>query len=393
MGYDIFISYRRQCSKDKAELLWTLLQDGYKDRVSFDRDNLNGQFAPEIITRIDNCKDFVLLIDEKTFDYKDADFALETVELYNYLSSCSLDEFKVKLEELGVDAKLDFVRIEISRALRVEGLNIIPVIPFEMDMSRLNLPSDIKGIKRYHACNYSDSRDAKFNGCLSSLKSLLKSKPVRMKKSLYAGLFAVLISILAFVGVKFFNSEPKINDYAYVDLGLSVLWADSNLGSNSVYNKDKFFAWGESESKSSYDRSSSITHNVSLSDISGNVKYDAARIVMGEPWRIPTREEVQELIDKCMWSWNNGGYKITGPNGNSIFLPCDGYYEKSVIHNGVNGYYWVSTPDESDASYAGCLIIRDPKVINSKDKFQDKYRCGFGHRYLGRSIRPVASKK
>ena len=63
-----------------------------------------------------------------------------------------------------------------------------------------------------------------------------------------------------------------------------------------------------------------------LSDISGNSKYDAARANWGKNWRMPTAEEQQELLENCSWEWTTlngvGGMQVTGPNGNSIFLPA-----------------------------------------------------------------------
>ena len=65
-----------------------------------------------------------------------------------------------------------------------------------------------------------------------------------------------------------------------------------------------------------------------MSDISGNAQYDVAKAKWGGEWRMPTGEEMDELLNECTWTWElkEGvkGYKITGPNGNSIFLPAAG---------------------------------------------------------------------
>ena len=113
-------------------------------------------------------------------------------------------------------------------------------------------------------------------------------------------------------------------------------------------------------------------------DISGNVNYDAARANWGGTWRLPTKTEMQELIDKCTWTWTtqNGvkGYKVTGPNGNSIFLP-----DANSSH-GYYGCYWSSTPDEDygvDYAYG----------LNFKDGSPDMNLLYA--RYYGHSVRPV----
>ena len=55
---------------------------------------------------------------------------------------------------------------------------------------------------------------------------------------------------------------------------------------------------------------------------------------------MPTTKQIQELIDKCTWEFEGTGYRVTGPNGNSIFLPAAGYrYGDKVYGNGNAGYY------------------------------------------------------
>ena len=121
-----------------------------------------------------------------------------------------------------------------------------------------------------------------------------------------------------------------------------------------------------------------------MPDISGNPDYDAAAAIWGGTWRLPTQAEMQELVDECTWTWTsnegNNGYDITGPNGNSIFLPAVGWRgESSLGSDGEDGYYWSSTPDESDASSAYTLYF------SSFGYFVDWY----GRDY-GRGVRPVS---
>ena len=67
-NYDIFISYRKRCSGDKPEMLQLMLEEsGFRKRVSFDKDNLNGRFDVELIRRIDECKDFIMFMVPETF--------------------------------------------------------------------------------------------------------------------------------------------------------------------------------------------------------------------------------------------------------------------------------------------------------------------------------------
>ena len=180
-----------------------------------------------------------------------------------------------------------------------------------------------------------------------------------------------------------FANANEENGHEYVDLGLSVKWATCNVGASKPEDYGNYYAWGETSTKSSYTDSNSKTYGKSMRDIAGNSSYDAARANWGGNWRLPTKAEMQELIDKCIWTWTtqNGvyGYKVKGPNGNSIFFPAAGYRGGSSLYRaGSGGYYWSSTPYESGSYYAFSL-------------FFDSGRHGMSYfnRYGGRSVRPV----
>ncbi len=130
--YDIFISYRRKDAGDKAEHLKDLLESYYKERISFDRENLTEKFNVQLIERIDHVKDFLLVIGKKSLCYHDEDRNDESVAFYNELTSLSQDDFAQRINELGPDANVDYVRIEIGRALRRHDLHIIPILSFWM---------------------------------------------------------------------------------------------------------------------------------------------------------------------------------------------------------------------------------------------------------------------
>ena len=83
----------------------------------------------------------------------------------------------------------------------------------------------------------------------------------------------------------------------------------------------------------------------------GLYNYDEAVYQFGN--RLPTKEQWEELKAECQWSWNGSGYKVTGPNGNSIVLPASGFRNcRGWVHNeGSGGYYWSSTPDGSAGAW------------------------------------------
>ena len=176
----------------------------------------------------------------------------------------------------------------------------------------------------------------------------------------------------------------EINGHEYVDLGLSVKWATCNVGANNPEDYGDYFAWGETTTKSSYTDNNSKTYGKNFSDIGGKSQYDAARSNWGGTWRLPTKAEMEELKNRCTWKWTtqNGvnGYKVTGPNDNSIFLPAAGYrYGSSLYLAGEYGYYWSSTPDESNSDYAYYLyFLSSGQGVN------------WLRRFNGLSVRPVA---
>lgn len=194
--------------------------------------------------------------------------------------------------------------------------------------------------------------------------------------------------------------EPK-----YVDLGLSVKWATFNVGASKPEDYGDYFAWGETEPKETY---SWATYKWCDGTQNNMTKYnttdgktilepadDAATANWGDKWRMPTKEEMQELFDKCTWTeeTRNGinGYIVTGPNGNSIFLPRAGFYNYddfgvSLQKPGHSVYYWTSTIYDSGSMNARDYINAWDLVMNG---LWDDNRLMDNTRRLGLSIRPV----
>lgn len=147
-------------------------------------------------------------------------------------------------------------------------------------------------------------------------------------------------------------ASGKINGYYYVDLGLSVCWATCNVGASLPEESGNYYAWGEISDKTSYTIQNCITEGKIIDDISGNPEYDVARYIRNNSWRIPTKSELHELKSKCKWRWiqlkDVNGYMITGPNGNSIFLPAAGYKSNTSLKRyAKEGNYWSSSTDNS----------------------------------------------
>ena len=179
-------------------------------------------------------------------------------------------------------------------------------------------------------------------------------------------------------------SDGPSDQYEYVDLGLpsGVKWATHNVGATSPEGKGNYYAWGEIDVKSKYVESNSKTYGVSMSDISGNEKYDAATANWGGKWRMPTRTEMRELIDNCDKKWTtyngvNGVMFTSKNNGKTLFLPAAGWYKESGGGVTSSCYYWGSTPNNNTTSY---VLVRGNG---------DNMNVGSANRSIGHVIRPV----
>ena len=170
------------------------------------------------------------------------------------------------------------------------------------------------------------------------------------------------------------GDKGKENGHEWVNIGLSVKWATCNVGAYIPEQYGDYFAWGETSTKCDY---SEGTYNL-------NSTGDIASVKWGGNWRMPKKEEFEELTSHCTWFWTtrNGtnGYNVTGPNGNSIFLPAAGGWQgTSVYGTGSYGCYWSSSLYEDGSEAAWYL------KFHSEDL--DTQHCIY--RYFGLSVRPV----
>ena len=163
------------------------------------------------------------------------------------------------------------------------------------------------------------------------------------------------------------DDEPTtgtINGHEWVDLGLpsGLKWATCNVGADSPEDYGNYYAWGETTTKSTYTEDNSLTYGLNESQLqsqgyidgSGNLtpSHDAATANWGGSWRMPTNDEMQELVDYCEWERTQNGLKAIGPNGSCIFLPAAGFrFSTSLLNDGDFGYYWSSTPYDYDDGY------------------------------------------
>lgn len=206
--------------------------------------------------------------------------------------------------------------------------------------------------------------------------------------------------------------EPEPIEY-YVDLGLpsGTLWATRNVGANKPEDYGDYFAWGETETKDIYwwrnyqwvevDGTSHMTYikyntKENLGPVDNKTELDpeddAAFVNWGPEWRMPNWEQIHELLENCTWEWTqkNGvnGELVTGPNGNSIFLPAAGIrLDYDLDYAGERGSYWGRSLQILGTSV---VITGNGDGFGFDSEFDpENYIQGGGSRCIGCSVRPV----
>ena len=178
-----------------------------------------------------------------------------------------------------------------------------------------------------------------------------------------------------------------------VDLGLSVLWADCNVGGDSESPIGGLYGWADptgekmSQNVADYVPLRKYLSNRFPSNISGT-ELDIAAAKWGQGWRMPSKKDWKELIEKCKWTKEKAfhvyGYRVEGPNGNSIFLPTTGLRFGESISNTDAGYYWTSEIAEGDRECACYYYFDGDKhndIVNTRN-----------YVYSGRAVRPIREK-
>ena len=220
------------------------------------------------------------------------------------------------------------------------------------------------------------------------------------------------------------DNSGTLNGHDYVDLGLpsGTLWATCNVGAEVPEDYGDYYAWGETEPKTTYDWS---TYKYCEGDYDLLTKYcsesrygyngftddlydlqpsdDAATVNWGEGWRMPDGAEGLELLNNCDHRWDsiNGvsGLLVIGNNGNTLFLPAaglkgvfsyDGESQIDFNQAGHSGQYWMRERGIAFSNYS------TPDVEYMANEFYFPYGNNGGsrtERSRGLPIRPVRSAK
>lgn len=227
-----------------------------------------------------------------------------------------------------------------------------------------------------------------------------------MKTKIFLTLRAMLPSLLLVTSL-----SAGADSFQCIDLGLpsGTLWATCNVGAARPSDAGLFFAWGETTGHEADPSDGYLFNweNYLWAEVIGEDTYftkyctdssrgldgfsdgkteldpedDAAYVNWGSQWRMPSKEQQDELKSECTWTWTTmddvNGYEVTGPNGNSIFLPETGWRIDDMLLEG--GAFWSrSTDPESDG---GAFYIG----------FDSWGEYIYGGRLDGQCVRPVVN--
>lgn len=355
---------------------------------------------------------------------KDLEYARTSTDLYNQIKDATIDSylyygtsFTANLFKWSINKEIpNFKNIPFSNKGLISSLRAVPLFA-ETKLERgydgaLEASAKVAGIVRktdlgFALINDDDPDDAiysytfhGYNGPSANMSATFFDVSKDGNYTLYPLVKYMDMELIAEPKVKANQMCVDHNHPHMIDLGLpsGTKWACCNVGASSPEGFGGYYAWGETEKKSDYsvntykyvvdlDGDGNYRDNSNNwinigSNISGT-QYDVAHVKWGGSWRMPTFDEIKELVNKCSWKWTtyNGvkGQLVTGPNGNSIFLPAAGY--RGGTSGGVGGYsdYWSATQGESDSSGAYYLYFSSYGYYWHSD-------C----RYFGRPVRPVS---
>jgi hypothetical protein len=214
--------------------------------------------------------------------------------------------------------------------------------------------------------------------------------------------------------------EENQSEYQMVDLGLSVKWADRNIGASSPEDAGLYFQWGDTVGYTadqvgvdkefnwgSYFDTTDRGRTFKKYNNNGGLTVlessdDAAAVHTNSQLRMPTTAEIRELISGTTKSFIDldgneyikgtdtinieqgklKGVKFTGSNGNSIFIPAAGYCDGSLLNEvGMDGKLWSSSLVGGDGDIARCLGFDCWGYVSDYGS----------SRFCGRSVRGVHS--
>ena len=431
MKYDVFISYSRKDAAVVNSFVKSMTSAGYTIWMDIDGIETGDEFKKKIVSAIKESQVFVF------FSSKVSNVSPWTVKEVNVAVNLKKTIIPIKLDNAVYDdsilfdlAGLDYIQCNKGRGDSVAVSKLIGTLKNKIGPGNASLHKveDSEPLESQTAASGKKEVSKNFfnllfpTGALLRIISgiekktfgLLASAFKKNKRSFIAIILLVTVVVASFLvydsnknnttddnDVQLTEITGTINGHEWVDLGLpnGLKWATCNVGATKSEDCGGYYAWGETEEKDCYDWSTYKWCNGSddfmtkycTDSYYGKVDYkavldpedDVAHVKWGGKWRMPTDDEIKELIDNCTWEWTSlnsvNGYEVTGPNGNSIFLPAAFYREGSEVYNGNRyGCHWSSSLGDSNSNSAYILRFN-----------MDGYSCEPKKRCIGRTVRPV----
>ncbi len=299
-------------------------------------------------------------------------------------------------------------KVTVADAMMVVNIIMNGYTSFSVSPTAVSIPAggtatiDIEGGYNEYEVTSSNTNVVKatLNGSTITLTAVASGEAKVIVKDVLTMRYVEIPVKVGYPSSPSFLACPDDHHPHLIDLGLpsGTKWACCNVDTDhpenhSPTNYGGYYAWGETETKTTYERSNYIHYDASQetyhdlgSDIAGT-EYDVAHVKWGGSWVMPSKEQQIELMDNCTYEWTtvdgvNGDKFTSNINGSSIFLPASGeYLLDDLVRPGITGDYWSSTQDSLDSS-------RVPRLRVS----QTSTRVNKIDRIYGRSVRPVVSK-
>ena len=294
-------------------------------------------------------------------------------------------------------------RVTVADAMMVVNIIMNGYTPFSVSPTAVSIPADgtatidIEGGYNEYEVTSSNTNVVKatLNGSTITLTAVASGEATVTVKDVLTMRYVEIPVKVGYPSSPSYLTCPDDHHPHLIDLDLpsGTKWACCNVDTDHPENQSPtnyggYYAWGETETKSTYnwstythcDGSHDTCHDLG-SDIAGT-QYDVAHVKWGGSWVMPTKVQQDELRDNCTYEWTtvNGvkGGKFTGTNGGSIFLPAAGHRYSDLYYAGSRGYYWSSSQYPSSA-YAAYYLYFD----SGSTDWYNYYRGS------GQSVRPV----
>ena len=199
----------------------------------------------------------------------------------------------------------------------------------------------------------------------------------KTKNAIYLALFIIAVCISSTGMAQNKSMCPDDNHPHAIDLELpsGTKWACCNVNAHSPGECGEYYAWGECEKKDTYSVKTYSYNDTSIGEDISHSGYDVAYMKCGDAWVMPTNIQIEELFAHCTMKWyeyqHQKGMLFTGPNGNRIFIPANGYKSgyRGLSEYDKLGRYWASNLKSLGRAYRLSFDKNTKSIIQNKNEY------------------------